>query len=66
MSEVEELEARVRKLPSEHLAQFRDWFFEFENELWDQQIHADLKAGKLDGLIDEAKKEFAQGKVREL
>ena len=66
MSEVEELEARVRNLPSERLAQFRDWFHEFENELWDQQVESDFKAGKFAGLIDEARKEFAQGKVREL
>jgi len=66
MSEVEELETRVRNLPSEGLARFRDWFHEFENELWDHQIQSDFKAGKFTGLIDEARKEFAQGKVREL
>jgi hypothetical protein len=66
MSEVEELEARVRKLPSESLVQFRHWFHEFENELWDQKIQTDFKAGKFDSLIAEARKEFAQGKAREL
>ena len=66
MSEVEELETRVRNLPSEGLAQFRDWFYEFENDLWDHQIQSDFKAGKFAGLIEEARKEFSQGKVREL
>ena len=66
MSEVEELEARVRNLPSERLAQFRKWFYEFENELWDQQIKSDFKAGKFASLIDQARKEFAEGRVREL
>ena len=66
MSEVEELEARVRKLPSESLAQFSDWFHQFENDLWDRQIQADFSAGKFDSLIAEARKEFAQGKAREL
>lgn len=37
MSEVEELEARVRKLPSEALAKFRLWFYEFEGELLEQE-----------------------------
>ena len=53
MSEVEELETRVRNLPSAALAQFRDWFHAFENEVWDRQIASDFKAGKFDKLIEE-------------
>ena len=66
MSEVQELEMRIRNLPSEDQARLRDWFFEFDNELWDRQIQADFKAGKFTSLMDEARKEFAEGKVREL
>ena len=66
MSEIEELETRIRKLPSKDLAQLRDWFYQFENEVWDRQIESDVKAGKFAKLIDEARREFAQGKVREL
>ncbi len=66
MSEVEELEVRIRNLPSEDRARLRDWFYEFDNELWDRQIQADFKAGKFTSLIDEARKESAEGKVREL
>jgi hypothetical protein len=66
MSEVQELEMRIRNLPSEEQAQLRDWFYEFDNELWDRQIQDDFKAGKLTILIDEARKEFAKGEVREL
>lgn len=66
MSEVEELEVRVRKLPGAALARFRDWFREFENETWDRQIKADFKTGKFKKLITKAREEFAQGKAREL
>ena len=66
MSDVEEVEARVRKLPQNSLAQFRDWFHEFENEVWDQQIKAELHAGKFKELIATAREEFAQGKAREI
>jgi hypothetical protein len=66
MNEIEELEVRIRNLPSESLTRFRDWFHEFENELWDQQIRTDFEAGKFTRLIEEAKKEFAQGKVHEI
>lgn len=66
MSDVEELEQRVKGLSSEDLARFRDWFIEFDSRLWDQQIEADLKAGKLDQLIAEARADFKAGKARTL
>ena len=66
MSEVEELEERIRNLPRQEMAKLRDWFLELDNQLWDQQIAADLKAGKFRRLIDEAREELAQGRAREL
>ena len=66
MSEVEELETRIRNLPKEEFTQFRDWFFELENELWDNQIQSDFRAGKFNKLIEKAREEFSQGKAREL
>ena len=66
MNEVEALEARIRDLPPQDFASLREWFQQFENERWDQQIAADYKAGKLNHLIERARAEFAQGKAREL
>lgn len=66
MNEVEEVELRVRNLSKEGFSQFRDWFHEFENHQWDQQIKADFKAGKLKALIATAREEFDQGKAREI
>ena len=66
MSEVEELEARIMKLPRQDLAKLRDWFLELDHRDWDEQIAADFRAGKFKRLIDEARTEGAEGKVREL
>lgn len=33
MTDIEELEAKVRDLPTEKLAIFRDWFYQFENDM---------------------------------
>src|SRR5437667_5985380 len=40
MTEVEELESRIRGLAPDALAQLREWFYEFDNELWDRQIES--------------------------
>lgn len=66
MTQVEELQVRIRNLPDEDFLKLRDWFLELENELWDQKISADFKAGKFNKLIEKAKAEFSQGKAREL
>ncbi len=66
MSNLEELERRIQDLPSEDLAKFRDWFVEFDHLIWDKQIEADSKAGKLNGLISEALADYHAGKAREI
>ena len=66
MNHVEQLEKKVQSLSPQELAEFRAWFIEFDARVWDEQIEADLKAGKLDGLIAEALAEYKAGKAREL
>ena len=66
MSEVEKLAERIEKLSPEELKKFRAWFAGFDARLWDVQIDADAKAGKLDALATEALAEYKAGKTREL
>ena len=66
MTEIEELETRIRNLHKEDFSKFRDWFYQIEDELWDQQIESDFKARKFDKLIKKAQTGFAQGKARKL
>lgn len=66
MSEVEQLEERIANLAPRDLAQFRAWFLEFDARVWDQQIEADAKAGKLDDLIGEALADYKAGKARDI
>lgn len=66
MTEIEELETRIRKLSKEDFLKLRDWFYQLDDELWDQQIESDFKAGKFNKLIEKARIEFDQGKARKL
>lgn len=66
MSEIEQLEQTVSNLSPKDLAQFRAWFLEFDAGVWDAQIESDLKTGKLDSLLAEARAEYEQGKTRPL
>ncbi len=66
MSDVKSIEEAVRALPPGGLAEFRQWFAEFDAQAWDHQITADLGAGKLDALLAEAQADFEAGSHRKL
>lgn len=63
---VQKLEDAVKSLgPAEYKA-FSAWFLDYDQLAWEKQIEADSKSGKLDFLIDEARKERQVGKLKEL
>ena len=63
---VEALEREVQKLTADELAAFRDWFAEYDWQVWDRQIERDSAEGKLDKLAAEALAEFERGETREI
>lgn len=66
MGKVEQIEAGVKSLSHDELAQFRTWFFEFDADVWDRKIEAQQGSGPLERLMDEAARDFAAGKAREM
>ena len=66
MSEVEQIESRIKNLSPEELAKLRAWFAEFDAQTWDRQIDADSAAGKLDRFIEDSIAEHKAGKSRPL
>ncbi len=63
---ITELKTAVKQLPHNELAEFVEWFEDFQESLWDRQIEEDLKAGKFDPLIRQAEQAFSDGKCREI
>ena len=66
MTKIQELKRQVAGLTPDELAAFRRWFAEFDAELWDQQIEADVRAGKLDTMAQKALRDHAEGKSTKL
>jgi len=66
MTTIEALEKQIQKLSPKELAEFRDWFLEFEWDAWDRQLERDVKAGKLDKLGKKALADHAAGKSKPL
>jgi hypothetical protein len=66
MSSVKEIESAVARLSPQELSAFRTWFADFDAEAWDRQFEADVAAGRLDALGDEALRDLDQGRCTDL
>ena len=66
MSTVQEIETAIQKLKPQEIHEVADWLQELREELWDKQIDADAKAGRLDKLMEEAKQDYLAGRCKPL
>jgi hypothetical protein len=66
MSTIQEIESAISKLKPEEIRAVGKWLDELREELWDRQVEADAKAGRLDGLMEEAKRDFEEGRCKPL
>ena len=66
MTKIEQLEQEVKKLSRADLATFREWFQEYDADVWDRQIEEDVRAGKHNRLADEAQAAHKAGQTKEL
>lgn len=55
---------QVQRLPPAEVFELGRWLREYESELWDRQIEADIRSGKLDKLGQGALEELRAGKTR--
>jgi hypothetical protein len=56
----------MSNLPENDIRQLAVWLQDDVEQMWDQQIEADLRSGKLDDLIAKAESEIAANRVRDL
>ena len=52
MTNIEKLEHDVQKLDRKDFETFRKWFRRYDADEWDRQIEEDVRAGRLDQLIE--------------
>ena len=66
MGNMKSIERAIAALPPAELAEFRQWFAEFDAAVWDRQIEQDAASGALDALASEALADHRGGPAREL
>jgi hypothetical protein len=64
MTTLTQIEAAIKQLSEGDIRQLSDWLQEYLDEMWDLQIEADVRSGKLDQLIAKAEADIADNKLR--
>jgi len=59
MTRVENLEGQIKQLTAQELTAFREWFIQFDADVWDRQFESDVHNSKLDKVQSLADKAFA-------
>jgi hypothetical protein len=63
MRTVQEIQTAIQKLKPQEIHEVADWLQALREELWDQQIDTDAKAGRLDKIIAGAKTGYRAGQA---
>ncbi|MER8696526.1 hypothetical protein NKI77_26425 [Mesorhizobium opportunistum] len=66
MTKLEQIEKSVAELSPEELKAFAAWFEALQADMWDRQMEADAKAGRLDRLAEQALSDHRAGRTRPL
>ena len=63
---ITEIETAIRKLPASQVSELMTWLEGYHEQTWDNQIAADLEAGRLDELLAEVDAECEAGLAKPL
>jgi hypothetical protein len=66
MSRVEQIEQQIIALGPDEFRALREWFEQYEAEVWDRQIEEDARSGKLTRLAKRALRDYEAGRTTKL
>ena len=66
MSHLQKIKQAISQLSLSELVIFRDWFAEFDAEIWDRQFEEDVSTGRLNDLAEKALNHLQSGRCNDL
>jgi hypothetical protein len=59
--DLKEIETAIAQLAPAKVAELAEWFEEFHARIWDARLEQDVKAGRLDSLLQKAEEDLQSG-----
>lgn len=66
MTTLLEIETAIQKLPDQDIRQLSGWLQSYMEDIWDQEMTADLESGKLDHIISRAELDISANKLKSM
>ena len=66
MSRVQQIEGQIKALDQTELKALREWFAQYDADIWDKQIETDARNGRLLALAEHALRDHDGGHSTEL
>lgn len=66
MTNIEQIERSIETLPDDKFDTLAEWFDALRSRRWEGKFDADVEAGRLDALAEEALADFRAGRTRPL
>ncbi len=63
---VQELKEAITKLEPEELSELERWIADYRFARWDEQLEEDVRAGRLDHMLDEVRADIKTGRIKPL
>lgn len=66
MSNLQEIESKIKQLPNHEIHQLAEWLNNYIDDLWDRQMAIDLAEGKLDQILAKAETDILEKNIEEI
>lgn len=66
MNVLEQIQSKIYELSKEERTRLREWFDEFDGDSWDKDFDENVKEKKLDDEASKAKKNYSDGKFKDI
>lgn len=65
-NKLENIQSLIYELTQEERGRLREWFDEFDGDTWDLELKSEAKNKKLVSKAEKAKKDFKEGKSKDV
>ncbi len=66
MNSIIDIENAVKNLSHKEFSEFKEWFSDYDQKKWDDQLNNDIINGNLNSLFNETLNEYNNGKCSKL
>lgn len=65
MKKLDRIKTKIQNLNTSELSDLRNWFLEYDSDIWDKEIEENIKGGRLDFIAEKAILSYKKNEFKE-